>query len=118
MTTSASAVVSGEIVFDASATPRSDATVRVTISDVGRADAAAVEVARLDLADVTVKPGETLRFEITVAAVDPRAHYQVRVHVDATGSGAVKSGDQVSVESIPVLTRGHPDRVRVRVREV
>lgn len=110
-------VLAGEIIFDEGATPPSGATVHVRIEDVSRADTAAVEAARIDIRDVTRSPGQALSFEMS-ANLNPEAHYQVRVHVDMDDTGRVTAGDQVSVESVPVLTRGHPNRVRVTVRQV
>jgi hypothetical protein len=49
---------------------------------------------------------------------DMRARYQVRVHVDVDKDGKVSRGDYITTESYPVLTFGHPSRVRVRVRPV
>ncbi|MGY1960882.1 YbaY family lipoprotein [Nocardia gipuzkoensis] len=113
-----STTVTGEILFDESTAPPPGATVHVLIEDVSRADTAAVEIARLDIPNVTPTLGQTLTFEISADEVNPHAHYQVRVHVDTNHSGRISPGDQVSVENVPVLTQGHPNRVRVCVRKV
>ena len=42
----------------------------------------------------------------------------IRVHIDVDRDGRVSRGDYITMESYPVLTWGHPDRVTVRVREV
>lgn len=112
-------MLSGQIVFDDAAPPFAGATIHVRVEDVSRADAASIEAARLDLPGVSHAPGQPpLEFAVDAGELDGAARYEVRVHVDMDGSGVMKAGDQISMTSIPVLTRGSPDRVRVQVRSI
>ena len=101
------------IVAEAPLPPR--AVVRVAVEDVSLADAPARTVAERVLPAGSVGPGPV---RLTVAPVDPRTHYAVRVHVDTDGSGTVSRGDLLSTASHPVLTFGHPAAVRVPLRPV
>jgi imidazoleglycerol phosphate dehydratase HisB len=93
--------------------------VHVTINDVSRADGLALEAARLDLQNVTRFTGQApLGFALRAVGLDPAARYEVRVHFDVDGDGRVSSGDPVSVESMPVLTQGYPNRVTASLRLV
>ena len=109
--------VSGEVVLpDGSLELPSSAVVRVRIEDVTRADADARLVASVELR--AAPGGERIPFLFDVPQVDPTADYSVRVHVDLDGRGEVDVGDLVSVQSYPVLTRGHGNRASVEVRRV
>jgi putative lipoprotein len=92
--------------------PHTAATVRIRVEDVTRADAGSVVVGEQVLHDVSPRG---LRFEVPVAEIDPNARYVVRVHVDLAGTGRVSSGDLLTTQSVPVLTRGAPDTVTVPV---
>jgi Type III secretion system lipoprotein chaperone (YscW) len=91
------------------------AVVRVVVEDVTMADIPARTVAERVLPARSVGPGPVL---VSVAEVDPRVHYAVRVHVDAERSGSVSRGDLVSTAAHPVLTFGHPSSVRVPLQRV
>jgi hypothetical protein len=65
-----------------------------------------------------LKAGEKLTFTLTAPSVDERARYNIRVHVDCSGSGYVSSGDRISTQSYPVLTQGASDHVDVEVIEL
>lgn len=112
--------VTGRVVFGPESGAFSRAVVRVRLEDVSRADAAARVVAEQVIRDVSHKPGadEVVAFGLDGEWPDDRCDYVVRVHVDLNGDGQVKRGDYVSVESHPVLTRGHPREVAVRVHRV
>jgi uncharacterized lipoprotein YbaY len=111
--------VYGEIVFDESAPPFSGAVIHVRLEDVSRADAAAREVARLDIPDYSHSQGaKPLRFSLNVGDFDPSSRYELRVHADLNRNGQVDAGDQISTESYPVLTQGYPERATVRLRRV
>lgn len=88
------------------------------IEDVSRADAAAETVGRADLpVNGPLPAGTVLPFEIAVRDVDPGARYSVRAHLDRSGSGEIESGDLISTQSYPVLTRGAPEAVRVTLNQ-
>lgn len=93
--------------------------VLVRVEDVSRADAAARVVGEVRVGrDARLTPGLPLCVAVPVRAVDERAAYAVRVHVDADGDGQVSEGDYVSTQHHPVLTGGHPDAATVTVRAV
>ena len=112
-------VISGEIAFDDGSPPFEDATVRVILEDVTRADAAAREVARATIAAYSRAKGDPpLAFSLHADNLDPARRYELRVHVDRASSGRISVGDQITMESHPVATRGYPNHVSVRVRPV
>lgn len=111
--------MSGEIFFDEGAPPFSGAVVHVRLDDVSRADAPAIEVARLDIPDVSYQPGDPpLEFSLPTPSLDPAARYEIRAHADLDGAGHVTRGDQITMESYPVLTGGSPNRIRLRLRRI
>lgn len=111
--------VSGEIVFDESAPPFAGAVIHIRLEDVSRADAASREVARLDIPGYSHSPGaKPLQFSLSAGGIDPSRRHELRVHVDLNGNGQVDAGDQISMESYPVLTQGYPKHATVRLRRV
>ncbi len=92
--------------------------VHVLVEDVSRSDAAALVVGRCDLPAVSLAAGASLPFAVEVPAFEPTRHYSVRVHVDRSGNGSIEPGDQISTQSHPVLTQGHPSHVRVSLSSV
>ena len=111
--------VSGDIRADPTAPPLAGATVHVVVQSTTRADAAAVEVARLEFDGVALRPdGPPMPFVIDAPDIDPHERYEVRVHADLIGDGRVAPEDQVSMESLPVLTQGAPAAVSVQLRRV
>jgi len=111
--------ITGQIRFDESAPAFRNATVRVILEDVSRADAAAREVARLEIPAYAHAPGDPpLDFSLESPALDPHARYEVRVHVDVGRSGAKKVGDQITMQSYPVATQGHPRTVSLNLRKI
>jgi putative lipoprotein len=111
--------VRGEIVLPPGAPPEA-ARVVVQLEDVSRADAPSVVVGEQRSEQVRLQGRDRLEFAIEVPAdaIDPRAMYSVRAHVDTSGSGTVERGDFVSTQSYPVLTGGAPDEVKIAVRPV
>lgn len=96
-----------------------NAVLHVLVEAVPHADAAAVVVARLDMGlGNAVSRGTRLSFTLPVHEVDAAIRYEVRVHVDRSGTGRVQAGDQVSTRSFPVLTQGAPDEVDIGVEPV
>lgn len=100
--------------------PIAAALLHVEVEDYSRADANTQVVGRLRRSNVVFTPGVSERFEVEVPArlIDDRDMYSVRAHVDVSGSGSVERGDLITVQSYPVLTRGHPDEVVVEIRRV
>jgi uncharacterized lipoprotein YbaY len=114
-------IVRGEIRFEEDAPAFSRATVYVRLEDVSRLDAAARIVAEQVINDVSHAPARAAPVPFVVAtdeAVDARATYGVRVHVDVDRDRRVGRGDFVSTASHPVLTYGRPAWASVRVHEV
>jgi len=112
--------ISGQIRFDESAPPFRNATIRVVLEDVSRADAPAREVARLEIPSHSHAPGDPpLDFSLEAPSpLDPHARYEVRVHVDLGRRGQKKAGDQITMQSYPVATQGYPSTVSVDVRRI
>lgn len=98
----------------------SDAQMRIMVEDVSRLNAASTRIAEQVIDGVSYDPsgGVPLQFSVEGVVPNDRANYTVRVHVDVDRDGNVSRGDFITMESYPVLTRGHPERVTVRVREV
>lgn len=95
------------------------ATLRVTLEDVSRADAAATLVAEAILPIARpLDAGVELPFALAVPEVDDHARYNVRVHIDLTGSGDITVGDRISTAAHPVLTQGNPDDVTIEAIEI
>jgi uncharacterized lipoprotein YbaY len=113
-------VVHGQIVFDDDAPAFSGATLYVTLEDVTYADSEATTIGRLVKKDVAHDPnaGDPLTFEITCEVPDDSARYNVRAHIDVDGSGQISRGDYVNTQSYPVITRGHPSDVSMRVSRI
>jgi uncharacterized lipoprotein YbaY len=101
------------------ALPAGPAVLRVIVEDVSRIDAAAPVVAQW----VTpllgpLAAGADIPFALSVNDVDEGVRYNVRVHIDTSGSGDVTPGDLVSTAAYPVLTGGAPATVTVEVRTI
>ena len=113
-------LVSGEVVFSEPLHRSGSAVVRVRLLDVTRADADAEVLAEQVIPDVKLEPEGRPRvpFELFGNPQDERRRCIVDVHVDLTGDGEVKVGDWITMASHPVVTRGQPTTVTVRVREV
>ena len=64
-------------------------------------------------------PADTsISFELSAPEVDPRSDYTVSALVDLDGDGELGSGDYTTMQSYPVLNRGHPDHVELTVIRV
>ncbi len=113
-------LLSGRVVFEDSAESFGGATLRVFLQDTSLADADAVNVAEQVTENVSYDAGArtALPFELHGEPPDESAHYTVRVHVDLDGDGRVSRGDFINTESYPVLTRGRPREVTVKVERV
>lgn len=114
-------LVRGTLVFEPSRPDLSGATVRVRLEEVSRADASARVVAERTIDDPADRlSGDGLPFALSGSRneIDSGGRYSVAAHVDVDDDGEVSTGDFVTMESHPVLTRGHPDEVTVSVRKV
>lgn len=114
--------LAGEVVLGR-ALATAGAVLRVVVEDVGRADAPAQAIARVDRDLRQPLPaGAVVPFSVALPALLPGGHYAVRAHVDVSGSGQVEIGDQVSTQSHPVqaapVTRGGGTLLRVDVKPV
>jgi uncharacterized lipoprotein YbaY len=94
------------------------AVLRISLLDVTEVDRAAVVVAEQRIAGGELEAQrDSVGFELH-AAVDPRRRYVVSAHADLDGDGSVSAGDQLSMQSYPVATFGHPLAVVVDLRPV
>ncbi|QTF90926.1 YbaY family lipoprotein [Halomonas sp. BM-2019] len=98
----------------------SGATLHVYLEDVGRVDAPSLTLAAVSIPNIRHQAGRESRLDFTLRGgpVDTAAHYSVRAHVDLASNGRLDPGDLITVQSYPVLTFGHPDRVVLRVKEI
>lgn len=113
-------VVRGQIVFGADAAAFSEATLYVTLEDVTYADSKATIVGRIVKENISYDPAapEPLTFEMPVEVPDRNALYNIRAHCDLDGDGKISPGDYINTQSYPVITRGHPFEVSVRVSRI
>ena len=113
-------VVRGQIVFEDDASAFSNATLYVTLEDVTYADSRAIIVGRVVKEHISYDPAapEPLTFEMPVEVSERDALYNIRAHFDLNGDGKISQGDYLSMQSYPVITRGHPFEVSVRVSRV
>jgi uncharacterized lipoprotein YbaY len=112
-------LVIGEVTFEEDAPPFTDATMYVYLENITVADIAAEVVDDYVEQGVAYDPNTTtLSFAMAGKALDPRASYSVRVHIDIDGDGKVSQGDFISTQSYPVITFGHPRKVSILVRQI
>jgi len=109
-----------QVVFDTGAPAFQAGTLYGYVEDVSRADAAAESLGSYVQQDVSHAAGDISGPEFTLLAKvpDPNAQLAVRVHIDLSGNGRYSRGDFITMESYPVLTRGHPSLVTVRLRQI
>ena len=113
-------LVKGEVILSQELDSFNNATVDVYLEDVSYQDALAKIVAQSAIAEVSHSLGTENRVEFSLQAkkIDFQASYSIRVHITLHGDEQIHLGDYISTQSYPVLTRGYPDRVLVRVTEV
>lgn len=113
-------IVKGEIELPPDVTSLKPAHLLVELEDISRADAPSQVIARQQLGAGALGGRDLVPFALEVPAgvLNERNLYSVRVHVDMSGSGKVEPGDYITMQTYPVLTRGHGDNVRVAVRRV
>lgn len=100
--------VTGNVIFPDDLPPGPVASISVTIQDVSRVDAPAVDLVSVTIPAGATAPvaGQAIPFSIPVTTYDARMTYSVRARVDRDGDGQVSSGDLVSTTHNPVLTHG------------
>ncbi len=77
-------------------------------------DAPSATVAEAEMPlPVGAPAGAEFPFTLALAEPNETARYNVRAHVDVSGSGEIESGDLLSTAAHPVLTHGHPNQVSV-----
>jgi hypothetical protein len=113
-------LVKGEIMFEEEAPPFTGATMYVYLENITVADSASEVVADYVERDIAFDPKTTkvLSFAIDGKALDPRASYAVRVHIDIDGDRKVSQGDFINTQSYPVITFGHPREISILVKQV
>ena len=107
--------VAGEVVVPRGVTAHVVPLVVVEVSDVSLADASAVTLARLELADVLVEPGGRIPFRLDVPEAARNARLAVHAHVDANGTRAFSEGDLLTTQHVSVPSLGDVERVEVPV---
>ena len=94
MTSEATLLVSGQVILNGTLS-FTGATVYVRLEDVTRVDVPSVIVAEQIIQDVSYDADnqQEIAFHLTGTAPDPRARYNVRVHVDVNGDERISQGD-------------------------
>ena len=113
--------LTGRLLIDSAALPSGRrATVYVRLLEAGEQDAPATRVGQVVLRDVDLAAlrGGSVEFQIDAPPLEPRGTYVVRALADMDGDGETGKGDYCSTVSYPVLTRGHPADVTVRMKYV
>lgn len=113
-------IVTGEIIFGEEAKTNSGVTIYIRLEDISIADTASKLIAEQVLSNVSFQAGHRIKFLINLhgKALNERASYSLRVHVDVDGDGQISRGDYISMVSYPVLTFGYPNHATIQVREV
>lgn len=113
-------IVRGEIALPSADLPAETANLIVQVEDDSRADAPSVVIGEQRQSGVSLRAGAVLPFAVEIPAglIDEQRSYTVRVHIDVSRSGEVEVGDLVSTQTYPVLTRGHGNEVRIKVKRV
>lgn len=113
------AVLTGDIYFDPSSDAPRTGVLHIILEDVSHADSPAVIIAQLTLDAVRPRTGETaLTFSLPLPALDATRQYGLRVHADREGDGRTRTGDQITVESIPVPPLDPQPRVIARLKKI
>lgn len=112
--------VRGVVIVPSGPTPVRNATLRLRILDVPRADDAATTLAETVVTGVSVRAGQEaeIPFALSTDVATPIAHAVVAAHLDLSGDGRVTVGDYVTMESFPIPRTGDALSMRVRIRRV
>ncbi|MXO58484.1 hypothetical protein GRI89_02840 [Altererythrobacter salegens] len=97
-----------------------DATLQVTIRDVGLVDRASEPIAQACIAAVAHHRGRETKISLRVALdegrVQERSHYAAQVWLDIGSTGERSEEDLFSDEAHPILTHGWPSDVQIVLR--
>ncbi len=112
-------LITGEVEFTDVDEPVRDATLRIRLQDVGRADGVDETVHEQILSSVSVSgPVDRVGFALDVPALDPRGIYAIEAHLDLDGTGAVEVGDYRTMEHFGVGPQTSGQNLVVLVRPV
>lgn len=110
-------LLQGEVVFDEDTSSFKDATLYVyLLNPVEDDDAVIVQQLAQEGVAYDARDKNRLPFVFYGKVPDERAHYLVSALVDLDGDGKASYGDYINKENYPVLTRGYPNKVSVRVK--
>jgi uncharacterized lipoprotein YbaY len=113
-------LLAGDIVFEGATPAIKNATVRIQLHDVSRADAPSRIVAEQVLRNISLLPGNANVISFALdwpLELNLRASYILRAHVDMDGSGKVAAGDFVTTQSYPVDPRDSRTRSKLVVQK-
>jgi uncharacterized lipoprotein YbaY len=113
--------IAGELRFREPPPDLRNATVRVRLQDVSRADASAETVAEQTIEGPSIQPdgdGGTVQFALEAPELDVRRSYSLVAHVDLNGTGEIEPGDFLTMESVPVERSSERGHFEVPVRPV
>jgi hypothetical protein len=112
--------VEGNITFDKSGASFSGATAYIRLEDTSQVDTASGIIAEKVIHNVSHEKGGNDKLPISLQGQisNERANYIISVHIDVDGDGQISYGDYINMESYPILTFGHPNKVSVCVQQV
>lgn len=97
--------INGTVLIDPSIPTFQNATVIISLEDVGRVDAGADILQREIIENVSHREGQRDVIEFTLTSNESdnqHPRYNLRCHVDLTGNRSVEVGDLVTTRSTPV----------------
>ena len=109
--------ISGKIHFEEPITKASQATIRIRLDEVSRADAPSTTVAETDLTGFELEPGhKPINFELTAELI-PSYRYTLFVHIDFANDGQISPGDYLTQEyfGVTIPLSKQPYQVRVKM---
>jgi len=98
--------------------PEAPALLRLRVQDVSIADRAATVLVQKDLPVDPFVAALDVTLEVAAGLIDERALYSVFAHLDLGATGEIKTGDALTTQSFPVLTRGEPDEIRITLTRI
>ena len=112
--------LTGEIVFDQGVAAFSGATAYVRLQDISMSDAPSRTITEQTIENVSHDPNnpKQIAFSLSAERFDARGRYAVSILIDVNRNGIMDAGDLINMESYPVLTRGYPNKVSVRVKQI